>query len=791
MPRCHFCVFVFLIYSAALLAQDHANLTVTVNDPSAAMVPGASVTATDLARGRVMVSETKEGGYAIFDRLAPGDYSIDIIKAGFSNFRIDRLTLNVRDRQTLRVELQVAGAAGTRVQVTDRPEALSSDAAQGISVDQSYVRFLPANGRNAESLILMAPGVTTAAGGKGDGGFNANGLRSNTNYYTLDGVSLNRGMGGGMGGGGFGGRGGGPPIAAAGAGSSTEMISIDAMQEMRVQTSSFAPEFGRTPGAQIVMTSRGGSNQFHGALFYYLRNERFDANDWFANAGGYARGRERQKRPGGTLGGPIRSNRTFFFVSYEQLDLEAPTTVIATVPDLATRAAASAALRPYLNAFPRPNGKNLDSGGAEFRAVISNPSENQSGSLRIDHLLTSRTTMFARYSLTPSSGVRRGSDATSPNMVTSQSSRSHLATVGATHAFSGGAINDLRVNYSRSSASGYSLMDTFGGAVPLTPSQIFPQGVTADSGSFSLNIMGFAGYSYGGRSSSQQAQVNVVNSYSKVSGPNSYKAGVDYRQIGMTNHRLPYSVSASFNGLVAEDSDSDNYFLKGVALNGQVSSSLAVVYPTYTNFSAYAQNTWRATDRTTLTYGLRWDVNPAPTTRQGPRPFALSSSSIAGVTQNELIYPTRWTDIAPRFGVAYLSDPTPGREMMLRAGVGLFYDTGYGVTMGAFNGAPYSNVRTISEVKFPLSATDIAPPKMPPTRPYGQITAGPRIPGGSGSDSVSVDGECVRWRNGDSRGGMARCRHDRHNRSRGRRWVCLRWMGRRLHRSGCLPGDDG
>jgi hypothetical protein len=164
--------------------------------------------------------------------------------------------------------------------------------------------------------------------------------------------------------------------------------------------------------------------------------------------------------------------------------------------------------------------------------------------------------------------------------------------------------------------------------------------------------------------------------------------------------------------------------LTGIALNGQVSSNVGTVYPTYTNLSVYGQDTWRATERTTVTYGLRWDLNPAPTTRQGPKPFALSDSNIAGVTQNEPIYPTRWFDVAPRFGVAYLSDDTPGREMMLRAGMGVFYDLGYGVVDSAFMGAPYSNQRTSSQVNFPFSPSEMVAPSLPPTRPYGQITTG-------------------------------------------------------------------
>jgi hypothetical protein len=683
------------------------------------VVPGASVTVTDLGRGVVSRLRTNETGFAVFDFLHPGDYSIEAEKAGFSRYRVDRLPLQGRDRQTFRIELRIATAAETKIEVTEKAEAQSSDVAQGITFDQQYVQNLPANGRNAESLMLLAPGISTAAGGRGDGGFNANGLRSNTNYYMLDGVSLNRPTGGG--GGGFGGgpgRGGGgaPP----GAGTSTEMISIDALQEMKVQTSSFAPEFGRTPGAQVTMTSRGGTNQLHGALYYYKRHERFDANDWFANAGGYPRGRERQERPGGVLGGPVLRNRAFFFLSFERLRLEAPQSVIANVPDVASRQSAPEALRPYLNAFPIPNSTKLEDGAAEYRAVLSNPSSNYTGSARIDYVIGASTTLFGRLSLTPSESRRRGSDMSIPNVVMTQSSRSHLATAGVSHVFQGGALNDLRVNYSRSSSSGASAMDNYGGAVPLSPSQIFPGGVTAETGSFSLSILGFAGYSLGGRNEREQSQVNVVNSLTKVNRNHQYKAGFDYREIRQTNSQNPYSTSVSFNGLTGNDQS----FLTGVALNGQVSSSVGTVYPLYRNFSLYGQDTWRATDRTTVTYGLRWEVNPAPTTWQGPRPFALAESLVAGVTQNQPLYPTRWFDVAPRMGVAYLSDDTPGRELMLRAGLGLFYDLGYGVVDGAFNGAPYSNVRTMSEVAFPLSAANLAAPALPPTRPYGQITTG-------------------------------------------------------------------
>jgi TonB dependent receptor len=203
-----------------------------------------------------------------------------------------------------------------------------------------------------------------------------------------------------------------------------------------------------------------------------------------------------------------------------------------------------------------------------------------------------------------------------------------------------------------------------------------------------------------------------------VVGNHHEKAGIDVRRILVTTDRVPYSENVSFNGIA-----SNAYSLtSGSALNAVVTASLPVVYPTYLNFSLYGQDTWRLTERTTVTYGIRWDVNPAPTAREGPKPFALSNNAVAGVTQNDPIYPTKWWDLAPRFGLAYEMNTTPGFETMFRTGFGVFYDLGYGTTPGAFGGAPYQSVTTISQAQFPLLPIYLGAPELPPTRPYGQIT---------------------------------------------------------------------
>src|SRR5262249_46682404 len=158
----------------------------------------------------------------------------------------------------------------------------------------------------------------------------------------------------------------------------------DALEEFRIQTSAFAPEYGRTPGGQVSIVTRSGTNQFHGSAFDYFRNDKLDANNWFANQTGQPRPPERQNDFGGVLGGPVVLDRTFFFFSYEGLRLRQPQTVVsASVPSLASRQSAPAALQPFLNAYPLPNGPDLAGGFAQENASFSNPSSLDSTGIRI------------------------------------------------------------------------------------------------------------------------------------------------------------------------------------------------------------------------------------------------------------------------------------------------------------------------------------------------------------------------------------------------------------------------
>ena len=282
-------------------------------------------------------------------------------------------------------------------------------------------------------------------------------------------------------------------------GGTNSLVSVDAMQEFRIQTSTFAPEFGRTPGAQISIVTRSGTNEFNGTAFDYLRNDAFDASDWFngyTNNPPLPKAKERQNDFGGTFGGPILKDKTFFFFSYEGLRLRLPQTELTLVPDTNpqdpfSRQFAQPALLPYLNAYPLPNGPEVllngsHQGVAQLNASFSNPATLDAYSLRIDHKLSDKLNVFGRYNYSPSELSQRGSISplsnVSPTRVTTQT-----GTVGVTWAISTLAANDFRFNYSSTDASSSSYLDNFGGAVPLGALP-FPSPFTSGNGVFTFVV---------------------------------------------------------------------------------------------------------------------------------------------------------------------------------------------------------------------------------------------------------------------------------------------------------------
>ena len=716
-----------------------ATLSGTVEDQKRALLPGASIALTNVDQKTQRLATTNSEGAFVFPLLPPGRYSLTATREGFAPVEIKDVVLNVNDQVAIRIQLNI----GTITQAVEINSTSLVDESPAITtvVDRQLLENLPLNGRSFQQLITLTPGVVlTRASAANAGQFSVNGQRADSNYFTIDGVSGNISASGSL----ITGQ------AAAGAlpglsatGGSNNLVSVDALQEFKIQTSSYAPEFGRMPGAQVQILTRSGTNDFHGSVFNYLRNEVFDANDWFNNSLRITKPALRQNDFGGVLGGPILlprfgeggrqpgyngRNRSFFFFSYEGLRLRVPTTANTLVPSLSVRQSAPESIRPFLNAFPIPTGPAAANGLAEFSAAYANPSSLDATSIRLDHRVNDRVSLFGRYSYSPSESVTRGGSF-SLNSLNTTAITTQTLTTGATFIINRNIYNELRANYSRNNAQGFRRLDEFGGAVVPADSLLFPSFASSQDAQFqfTINAATQTNFLVGSIADNLQRQINLVDNLAIAPGHHQLKFGVDYRRLSPVYGPRLYAQTVSFSGIgitapgVPAPSGS---LLSGRVASGNVVAESSRRFPIFTNFSVYGQDAWRATSRLTLTYGLRWEYNPPPSEAAGNDPFTLTGldnpSTLALAPRGTPLYNTTYTNFAPRIGGAYRLFQTPGRETVLRGGFGIFYDLGTGAAGEAFASFPFTARRTINPgTPFPLSASFAAPPTPSVNPPIG------------------------------------------------------------------------
>ena len=398
---------VLALLATAPVAAQNAEISGFISDPSGLAVAGARVVVQSGPTGaRRAVASNQHGEYAV-PSLLPGAYDIAVEASGFKTIHQNGVLLEVDQRARLDFALTLGSTSETITVEGSAPLLNQSDASVSTVIGNRFVENMPLNGRSFSSLIDLTPGVVlTPANLYEQGQFSINGQRPDANYFMVDGVSANLGN---AGSGGLLYQSGAGQLPTTNAfGGMSNLVSLDALEEFRIQTSTFAPEYGRTPGGQISVVTKSGTNSFHGTAFEYFRNDKLDANDWFANAKGIARPELRQNDFGGVLGGPIKRDQLFFFGSYEGLRVRQPHVANTYVPSLASRQNAAAAVQPLLNAFPLPNGPDLGNGTGAFAAGYSDPSTLNSSSIRVDYLPTQRVTIFGRYSNSPSRIKQRG-----------------------------------------------------------------------------------------------------------------------------------------------------------------------------------------------------------------------------------------------------------------------------------------------------------------------------------------------------------------------------------------------
>ena len=398
--------------SAGFAQSDAATISGRITDQTGQVLSEARVHVMNVDTGVEQSTQSgTEGIYAVRN-LRPGRYRMVVEKDGFKTIALDGLTLVVQDVLGRNFVMEI-GPVTDSVMVTAAGGEQSLSPAVSTVVDRQFVENMPLNGRSFQSLIHLTPGVLVWPAGQGmEGQFSTNGQRTNANYFTVDGVSANfattisvslgQTLGGTL------------PALTIGGGTNS-FVSVDAMQEFRTQTSTYSPAFGRSPGAQVAIVTRSGTNEFHGTLYDYVRDDALDARNWF-NRPPAPKPPLHQHDFGGTLGGPFVRERSFFFFSYGGLRLGQPQVTTRYFCTKEARAAVAPVYQPTVNALPIPDGAledpSCDNVSSPCRASLttaySNPTTFDAFSLRLDHALKAGVSLFAR--LGPRSGRRwRGS----------------------------------------------------------------------------------------------------------------------------------------------------------------------------------------------------------------------------------------------------------------------------------------------------------------------------------------------------------------------------------------------
>lgn len=660
-----------LLGAGVLPAQQASHLAGFVQDSSGAGIPLAGITVVHEDTGfRRTATGRADGAYRVA-ALAPGSYKVTIRKEGFKTAVHFGIKLDPTRVTQIDFVLEV-GPMQETITVESSPAVLhSEDASVGTVVSRQWIDKLPINGRGIHSLLEFAPGTVTTPATRGEPGqFTANGQRPNSHYFTVDGVSVNTGVS--AGGGPAGVTGGVLPSMTA-FGSFHNLITLDALEEFRIQTSSALPEYGRLPGAQIAISSRSGTNDFHGSLFGYFRNERLDSIDWFARRFNMPKAPSNLKDTGATFAGPIRRNRAFFFGAVEDLSLRQPMLWRTPVPSPEVRRSAPPRFATLLAPFPEANRGLLSSETAEWASTVVRPSDLRSASIRTDWAPFSRVTLFGRFNEAPSNS-QFGSWQSNDLSILSRSFAG-----GANGRITANWIADFRFSTNWARAESVWHANTPGGQPDCTFATAVAQAARTppDCSAFSiLSISGIGQVLSGRESPAEQHQWNLAGTATWTRARHQVRGGVDYRRL-VPNRPL----FVNYVNIMA-DSVTD------LLTNGNVWSSVALAAQNSTllrELSVYGQDSWRVTSRLTVSGGARWEFNPPPIQNRGLPGQGPFPGGIAGTTRS-VIWPLRYNNIAPRFGAAYRV--RPDGMTVVRGAYGVYYDSSLGISTDLVHGRP-------------------------------------------------------------------------------------------------------
>ena len=690
-----------LAYLAPARGQVSASITGMVTDASGAPVPAASVKTKSLETGATRDGVTDGVGRYLVLSLPVGEYEVTVSKAGFQDTVRTGIHLVVNQEASVDLRLQVSAV---RAEVSVRGDApIVNTSTVDISglVGEHAIKELPLNGRSYDLLLTLNPGIVNFTSQKTGGtgisnstsanNFAVSGNRPQQNLFLLNGVEYTGAAENNM-----------QP-----GGASGMLLGVDAVREFNVQRDSYSAEFGKHPGAQVVIVTQSGSNQWHGSAYEFLRNNALDAANFFDQ--GSAPPFQRNQF-GASIGGPLHSDKTFVFANYEGFRQNLHQTSAAFVPDAASRAAAVPSVQPLLSLWPTaPAGAPDFNGIAE---VFSSPLQTiheDFGTVRVDHIFSQKDSLAGIYTVDDGRDIT----ATPANPYSSDilNLREQVASVEETHIFSPSLLNTARIGYSR---AGYFFT---GEPTPGTPAATvpgflsgLPVGAAVVGGSAASNPQASIGLAGSNNGSNLSIARNIYTYEDRVTithGRHEVSFGAWLQQF-QSNETIALSQygQATFASLAQ-------------FLSGTVGTFLFDPAPTEMNWRSvfgafHAEDVVRLSSKLTLSLGLRAESSTG--WNEAHNRAANYNFSPGGVISSQpLVGNALFTDNKakllpqPRVGVAW--SPID-HKTVIRGGFGMYNDLQDALGYRTDQNAPFNPVYSIASLpvaKLPLDPTAAVP----------------------------------------------------------------------------------
>jgi hypothetical protein len=633
-----------LLVAPPALAQSTATMLGIVSDESGAVLPGATLTARNLETGLVRTTVTSDDGSFRLPALPVGSYELRAELSGFQSALRTGLTLTVAQEAVVNFTLPVGGLAETLTVVGAATLVNTTSASLGGLVDAARIESLPLLGRNYIDLTLMQTGVTehqnySRGVARVGNWFSAKGATLRSNNYLLDGAMMNTLHGAGS------------------ASYSENTLGLDGIQEYRVLTSSFGAEYGMRMGSQTIMVSKSGTNTFRGSAFEFFRNEALKAKDYFDTE----KPEFSRHNVGGSVGGPILTNKMFFFGTAEVVRERLGRTEIRTVIPAAAHVDGGLVprinpiVKPFVDLFPLPNAPN-----DEYRFLYTQPTDEYFVQGKIDNNFSTKDSMFVRWTHNKS---ERTEVTSSPDFERLGFSRAHYTTLSYNRVMSPRVVNTVRASYSFTRLGIDPIAKYIGPQYSMMPGQMLGAivpgpGIPGIGGNTTELLYGLD-------------TLTLSDDLFHSRGRHSLKYGV------LVNLAKPHVTLRNASAGTLTFASVQNFLNGGPVQNYSGASPGSVFERTYKykTFGFYFQDDIRLGPRVTLNAGLRYEFNTVPWEINGLNSNIKDIRTVVAPELGSTFQQSSLGNFSPRLGFAW--DVHGDGKTAIRGGTGLLYDIGW------------------------------------------------------------------------------------------------------------------